>query len=239
MKDAFCCDVHVAMVCVTCHCACTVPWSFQKVSDYRCCGCEEENLHIRHCELYAGLEDITKIHRTADDWHRWAFVADMSRWTQSKKNLSAATPTMMQVKKMATSRPVVPITIMTREDDEEKMTQMPYFRLLRWKGYILLGTSTTSFSELFKSLETKKSLSVECRSWTDEILMEGKTRLPAAVGGGSARATHTAADAARRKSRRMAPLATPVSFSSLYTTIVISESDDARDLQQDGASSSE
>jgi hypothetical protein len=71
--------------------------------------------------------------------------------------------------------------------------------------------------------------------------------LPAAVGGGSARATHTASDAARRQSRRMSPPVTPVS--SLYTAIVISDSDDARivisdsddarDLQEDGASSSE
>jgi hypothetical protein len=61
--------------------------------------------------------------------------------------------------------------------------------------------------------------------------------LPAAVGGGSARATHTAADVARRRFRRMAPPVTPVS--SLYTAIVISDSDDARDMQQDGASSSE
>jgi hypothetical protein len=71
--------------------------------------------------------------------------------------------------------------------------------------------------------------------------------LPAAVGGGSARATHTAADAARRQFRRTAPPVAPAS--SLYTAIVISDSDDARivisdsddarDLQQDGASSSE
>jgi hypothetical protein len=46
------------------HCSMVI----QKVSNYLCSGCEEENLHIRHCELYAGLEDITKIHRTADDW---------------------------------------------------------------------------------------------------------------------------------------------------------------------------
>jgi hypothetical protein len=71
----------------------------------------------------------------------------------------------------------------------------------------------------------------------DEILIEGKRRLPAAIGGGSARATHTAADAARRQAKRMMPNVN--ARSSLYTTIVISDSDDARDLQQDGASSSE
>jgi hypothetical protein len=42
---------------------------------------------------------------------------------------------------------------------------------------------------------------------------------------------------ARRQSRRMAPPVTPVP--SLYTAIVISDSDDALDMQQDGASSSE
>jgi hypothetical protein len=30
MKDMFCCAVRVAMVCVTCHCACTVLWSSKK-----------------------------------------------------------------------------------------------------------------------------------------------------------------------------------------------------------------
>ena len=56
-------------------------------------------------------------------------------------------------------------------------------------------------------------------------------------GGGMARANHNASDAACRHSRRMALPVTPVS--SLYTAIVISDSDDARDLQEDGASSSE
>ena len=69
------------------------------------------------------------------------------------------------------------------------------------------------------------------------IMRNNRSVVSPPPGGGSARANHTASDAACRQSRRMAPPVTPVS--SLYTAIVISDSDDARDLQEDGASSSE
>ena len=47
------------------HCSMVI----QRATGYTCSGCEEENLHIRHCEMYAGLEDISKVNRTATDWN--------------------------------------------------------------------------------------------------------------------------------------------------------------------------
>ena len=47
------------------HCSLVI----HRATGYTCSGCEEENIHIRHCELHAGLEDISKVNRTATDWN--------------------------------------------------------------------------------------------------------------------------------------------------------------------------
>jgi hypothetical protein len=214
------------------HCSMVI----QKVSDYRCCGCEEENLHIRHCELYAGLEDITKIHRTADDWvgircRHVTLDSIKEKFVSSNADNDASEEDGDE----SPSRPNHDHDTRRRREEDDADAVFQASKMER------LHTARNKYYELQRIVqEPRNEEEFERRMQIlDEILMEGKRRLPAAVGGGSARATHTAADATRRKSRRMAPLATPVSSSSLYTTIVISDSDDARDLQQDGASSSE
>jgi hypothetical protein len=40
----------------------------QKATNYECCGCEEENISIRHTHAFAGIQDRTAINRTHDDW---------------------------------------------------------------------------------------------------------------------------------------------------------------------------
>jgi hypothetical protein len=49
------CCLHVSMV-------------IQMASNYTACGSEEEAIHIRHTNLYASMEDITKVERNHDDW---------------------------------------------------------------------------------------------------------------------------------------------------------------------------
>jgi hypothetical protein len=54
MRFLTCC-LHVSLV-------------LQKSSDYTYFGCEPENIHVRHTNLYASLEDMAVIQRTHDDW---------------------------------------------------------------------------------------------------------------------------------------------------------------------------
>jgi hypothetical protein len=54
MRFLTCC-LHVSLV-------------LQKVSDYTYFGCEPENVHVRHTNLYASLDDMAVIQRTHDDW---------------------------------------------------------------------------------------------------------------------------------------------------------------------------
>ena len=54
MRFLTCC-LHVSLV-------------LQKCSDYTYFGCEPENIHLRHTNLYASLEDMAVIERTHDDW---------------------------------------------------------------------------------------------------------------------------------------------------------------------------
>ena len=49
------CCLHVSMI-------------IQMASNYTACGSEEEAIHIRHTNLYASMEDITKVERSHDDW---------------------------------------------------------------------------------------------------------------------------------------------------------------------------
>jgi hypothetical protein len=49
------CCLHVSMV-------------IQMASNYTACGGEEEAIHVRHTNLYASMEDITKVERNHDDW---------------------------------------------------------------------------------------------------------------------------------------------------------------------------
>ena len=54
MRFLTCC-LHVSLV-------------LQKCSDYTYFGCEPENIHVRHTNLYASLDDMAVIQRTHDDW---------------------------------------------------------------------------------------------------------------------------------------------------------------------------
>ena len=54
MRFLTCC-LHVSLV-------------LQKSSDYTYFGCEPENIHVRHTNLYASLDDMAVIQRTHDDW---------------------------------------------------------------------------------------------------------------------------------------------------------------------------
>ena len=54
MRNMTCC-LHVSLI-------------IEKCSNHTACGCEEEAIHIRHTNLFASLQDITKVQRTHDDW---------------------------------------------------------------------------------------------------------------------------------------------------------------------------
>ena len=54
MRFLTCC-LHVSLV-------------LQKSSAYTYFGCEPENIHVRHTNLYASVEDLAVIQRTHDDW---------------------------------------------------------------------------------------------------------------------------------------------------------------------------
>ena len=204
------------------------------MSNYLCSGCEEENLHIRHCELYAGLEDITKIHRTADDWvgircRHVTLDSIKEKFVSSNADDDASEEEGDE----SSSRPNHNHDTRRRREEDDADAAFQASKMER------LHTARNKYYELQRIVqEPRNEEEFERRMQIlDDILMEGKRRLPAAVGGGSARATHTAADAARREARRKAPHVNPVS--TVYTTFVFSDSDDARELEQGGASSSE
>jgi hypothetical protein len=63
MRHMTCC-LHVSLV-------------LQRSSDYTYFGCELENLHVRHTNLYASVDDLKVIERTHNDW-QGIFCTDVS-----------------------------------------------------------------------------------------------------------------------------------------------------------------
>jgi hypothetical protein len=60
------CSCGYGMRCLTC--CLHISMVLQKSSDYTYFGCEEENIHVRHTNLYALVDDLAVIQRTHDDW---------------------------------------------------------------------------------------------------------------------------------------------------------------------------
>ncbi len=177
------------------HCSMVI----QKVSCYGCCGGEEENIHIRHSELFAGLEDVSRVRRTATDWigvrckHvsidsiRQHFVCehaaddDVSDASMDEESHDAACTHNHSTRK--------------RKEADEASAAFAAYKLQT------LHSLKNDFYELHRILsEARKQPEFDRRvNILKSNMSTAKSQLPAAVGGGSARATHTSTDASRRR----------------------------------------
>jgi len=235
------------------HCSLVI----QRATGYTCSGCEEENIHIRHCELYAGLEDISKVHRTATDWIgiRCKHVTIESiRANFDDHHGSDADDEYDNEDGTGAEETSGPASHGTRQRTAADEANAVFAASKAAKLHI----SRNHYFELQHIADEAGNDEVEFAR-RHQILEEGllaiKKKMPSAVGGGSARATHTAADYARRR-KRPAPASAPAPApsapapartsvasapapapapSQMYATIQIS-SDDASDWSNGGRS---
>ena len=186
-------------VCLHCSMIC------QKVSHYQCSGCEEQNIHIRDCELYAGLEDIRRVHRTADDWIgvRCSHITidtikeSFEPFESDDTGENGSDGSDEREDNSLVSRPPIHGTRQQSAADEMQST----FASSR---SAILATSRTQYYELQHICDEGGTMPEFQRRMKilNDAMLDAKRKLPAAVGGGSARPTHTSTDKQRRQSRR-------------------------------------
>lgn len=184
-------------VCLHCSIIC------QKVSHFQCSGCEEENIHIRHCEMYAGVEDIKRVHRTADDWigvrcRHITIDTIKESFEPFESDESGENGSDEREISSLDSRPHVHVTRQQSAADEMQST----FASSR---SAMLATSRTQYYELQHICDEGGIMPEFQRRMKilNDSMLEAKRQLPAAVGGGSARPTHTSTDKQRRQNKNI------------------------------------
>jgi hypothetical protein len=233
------------------HCSMVI----QRATGYTCSGCEEENIHIRHCELYAGLEDISKVSRTATYWngirckhlsiesiranfddHHGSDADDENEHDDDGDDGGGDGGTSHGTRQR-TAAEEANAAFAASKSEKLHISRNHYYELHHIADEA--GNDQTEFARRWQILE--------------EGLLAIKMKMPSAVGGGSAPATNTSTDAQRKRHRYKRPLA-PASASeptapaptlasapaaARYHTFIISSDDASSDWRKGGESSSE
>lgn len=217
------------------HCSLVI----QRATGYTCSGCEEENIHIRHCEMYAGIEDINKVNRTAADWNgiRCKHVSidsirrnfddhhgtdhtdadDENGHDDGGDNDFGGDDGTTHGTRQRTAAEEASAAFAASKSEKLHISRNHYYELHHIADEA--GNDQTEFARRWQILE--------------DGLLAIKMKMPSAVGGGSARATHTSTDILRQQQRKrstrtaarpVAPAFAPAATPS--TTIVINSGSD-------------